>query len=240
MSRSAAKEPLLPTTPLTRKALRDSVYDRILEMLLDGTFAPDRSLSIDALARQLMVSPTPVREALVHLERTGLVSRHALRGYRVAPPLNAHQIHDLCEARLILEVGALDTALWRLEGLSTELQDAHEHHMRTAERLMQIPRDHRQLSDFRPYFEADWSFHWILMQHAHNDYLLQMAESLGSHVHRLRQSVASGLTDASLALAEHGEVLAAVQRGDLEGTREALRQHLQEVERRSTADIGMT
>jgi len=56
----------------------------------------------------------------------------------------------------------------------------------------------------------------------------------------LRQSVASGLTDASLALAEHGEVLAAVQRGDLEGTREALRRHLQEVERRFTADIGMT
>ena len=67
---------------LTRKVLRDDVHDALLQMLLRGRFAPGESLSIDHVARQLGVSPTPVREALVELEHTGLVTRAALRGFR--------------------------------------------------------------------------------------------------------------------------------------------------------------
>src|SRR5690606_5880841 len=71
---------------LERRGLRDRVYDLILEMLLEGDVEPGSRLSIDTLAKQLDVSPTPVREAMVQLERTGLVTREVLKGYRVAPP----------------------------------------------------------------------------------------------------------------------------------------------------------
>lgn len=64
-----------------------------------------KPLGIDGLAQQLDVSPTPVREALVQLESTAMVTRTALRGYRVAPLLSGRQLTDLFDARLLLEVG---------------------------------------------------------------------------------------------------------------------------------------
>ena len=67
---------------IERRGLRDHVYDHILQLLLSGDAAPGERLSIDTIARQLDVSPTPVREAMVQLERTGLVTREALKGYR--------------------------------------------------------------------------------------------------------------------------------------------------------------
>ena len=69
---------------MERRGLRDAVYDRILDQLLRGETEAGGRLSIETLARELSVSATPVREALVQLERTGLVTREALRGYRVA------------------------------------------------------------------------------------------------------------------------------------------------------------
>ena len=82
---------------VARRALRDGVYDAILELLLDGSVAPGASIGIDALARQLGVSPTPVREAMVQLEHTGLVTRAALKGYRAAPPLSAGAMSELVD-----------------------------------------------------------------------------------------------------------------------------------------------
>ena len=89
--------------PLERKVLRDTVYESLVDMLMSGTLAPGASLSIDGLASGLAVSPTPVREALVQLERTGLVFREPLRGYRVAPLLDTDQVAQLCDARAIVE-----------------------------------------------------------------------------------------------------------------------------------------
>ena len=97
--------------------MRDGAYDALLDMLLDGSLRPDVNLSIEGLARELGVSPTPIREALVNLEHTGLITRTALRGYRVAPPFNAEQIGQLLDARAIVELGALDQALRRRDTL---------------------------------------------------------------------------------------------------------------------------
>jgi len=75
-----------------RKVLRDGVFNQLVEMLLGDRLTPGAGLNIDGLARELGVSPTPVREALVQLEHTGLVSRVALRGYRVSAPLTPDEI----------------------------------------------------------------------------------------------------------------------------------------------------
>src|SRR5690606_42041440 len=79
---------------IERRGLRDRVYDRVLVLLLSDEIPPGARLSIETIARQLSVSPTPVREALVQLERTGPVTREALKGYRVAPPLTVDQLHQ--------------------------------------------------------------------------------------------------------------------------------------------------
>ena len=105
---------------IERRGLRDHVYERILQLLLSGEAAPGARLSIDTIARQLNVSPTPVREAMVQLERTGLVTREALKGYRVAPPLGLAQLqelHQLVERLAELRHGHVVDRAVQLEGL---------------------------------------------------------------------------------------------------------------------------
>src|SRR3546814_19594891 len=56
-----------------RTLLRDDVYGRIRDAIVDGTFAPGEQLKDAELAAWLGVSRTPIREALLRLASSGLV-----------------------------------------------------------------------------------------------------------------------------------------------------------------------
>lgn len=56
-----------------RRLLRDDVYGRLRDAIVDGTFAPGEQLKDHELAEWLGVSRTPVREALLRLADAGLV-----------------------------------------------------------------------------------------------------------------------------------------------------------------------
>jgi DNA-binding GntR family transcriptional regulator len=222
---------------VSRRALRDSVYEVVLERVLDGSSPPGSSLNIDLLARQLGVSPTPVREALAMMEPTGLVSREALKGYRVADPLSTAQMEELVEARAVIELAAVEKAAAKRAELLPDLRVAHAHHVLSAHRLTQMHRGDGPpvgYADLREYFTADWNFHLVIMRAADNRYLLQMAESLSAHVHRLRQSIEHDEYDVDHAVAEHAAVLSAFESGAPGAPVEAMRAHLSAVARRST------
>ncbi|MDG6108442.1 GntR family transcriptional regulator [Dactylosporangium aurantiacum] len=59
-------------------------YRCIRERILDGRYQPGRRLVLSTLARDLDVSPVPVREAIRRLEAEGLVSFERNVGARVA------------------------------------------------------------------------------------------------------------------------------------------------------------
>jgi len=221
-----------------RRVLHDELQGLLLKMLLDGTIAPGQNLSIDGIARDLDVSPTPVREALVHLEHTGLAARSPLRGYKVSPPLTVEQIAQLIDAHRIVELGALGIALKDRESLLPELLESHEHQTGVVDALDSEGEDalHSGIDSYREYLAADWAFHLSIMRHSHNHYLIEMAASLDSHVHRLRQTFGHGITDARDACAEQGRILAAIELGDARAAIKAMSTHLKGVRTRSLAD----
>lgn len=227
------------TQVVPRQALRDGVYEALLEKLLDGSMPPGVALGIDSLSRELGVSQTPVREALVQMEHTGLVTRVALKGYRVAPPLSSHQLAELHDARAMLELTAIERAAQHAGDLLPELRAAHAQHVLAAHRVRKLrgggaePADH---SDLREYFDADWEFHLTIIRAAENRFLVQMAESLSAHVHRMRQTVDHGTFDIDQAVAEHAAILAAFESGDPEAPAAAMRAHLSGVAHRSAED----
>lgn len=59
-------------------------YQRIRQRILDGRYQPGHRLVLSALARELNISPVPVREAIRRLEAEGLVSFERNVGARVA------------------------------------------------------------------------------------------------------------------------------------------------------------
>lgn len=67
--------PIPQNTPLIdRRLLRDDVYHRLRDAIVDGTLAPGEQLRDVDLAAWLGVSRTPVREALLRLAEAGLVA----------------------------------------------------------------------------------------------------------------------------------------------------------------------
>ena len=70
-----------------RAPIGESVYQELLARVLSSELGPDDRITIDALARELGVSQTPIREALHRLSADGIVVRNHLSGYRVAPKM---------------------------------------------------------------------------------------------------------------------------------------------------------
>lgn len=222
---------------IQRRGLRDQVYDSVLDLLMSDQVVPGERLGIDSLAAQLKVSPTPVREALVHLERTGLVVREAAKGYRVSEPLGDEQMAELVDARAMLEVQATRWAVASLPDLLPELRRAHtKHEQATAEVLERLQVEPVDLRTYREYFDADAGFHRVIFRFAQNRYLEQMASDLGAHQHRMRQTIVDGEYDVAQALAEHAAILAAAEALDAPATIMAMQDHMAGL--RSRSDHG--
>jgi DNA-binding GntR family transcriptional regulator len=84
----------IPHTPaVDRSLLRDDVYGRLRDAIVDGTFAPGEQLRDGDLAAWLGVSRTPVREALLRLGQGGLVVTYPGRSTMVSP-LDVSAVRD--------------------------------------------------------------------------------------------------------------------------------------------------
>jgi len=66
--------PIPLAAPTRRSLLRDDVYVRLRDLIVDGTLEPGEQLRDIELAEWLGVSRTPVREALLRLQQAGLVA----------------------------------------------------------------------------------------------------------------------------------------------------------------------
>ncbi len=217
-------------TPLERKVLRDTVHDQLFRMLVDGTLAPGASLSIDGLARDLCVSPTPVREALVHLEHTGLVRRAALRGYTIAAPPSLQEVTHLMAARWLVESAALGAAFDRspeaAPPFAAPLADALDAQRRAYDEVARHTNFCPPAQLFA-YLSAEWQFHRSLVEQGGNRYLARMVELLAAEVHRGRRGDDGRPLDVAESLAEHSAIVTAVQAGDRESASAALKAHLE-------------
>jgi DNA-binding GntR family transcriptional regulator len=223
---------------ITQRGLRDRVYDRVLDVLMGPDVEPGMRLSIDGLARTLGVSPTPVREALVQLERTGLVTREANKGYRVAPPLAGDQLEALFDARLIVESGAVELAArGDVEQLRERLVLALSDQAAVAREVAVVGSAQASEELMARYFRSDWQFHQLIFDAARNPFLLEMSDVITTRVHRMRQIVEGGGDDTDRAVHEHQAIVDALA-SDPSSAVAAMRVHIDAVRLRSRADAS--
>lgn len=229
--------PWVRSTPVVRRALQDEVYDAVLAMLLGGEIAPGAQLGIDGLAARLGVSPTPVREALVRLEATTLVERSAMRGYRVAPPMDAAQVEELFEWRVLVECAAAERAYEHREQLVPALGKARARHAALARdlraELPDAPSPERA-TRLRHYVDVDWAFHRLVASHGHNRYLQDVVSRMATNTLRL-QVMSMGVPDAAESLREHGLIEQAFAEGTRDDVSAAVRDHILAVRSRALA-----
>ncbi len=94
---------------MSTDTLKAQAYHHIRERLLVGNWPVDASLSYNKLAKNIGMSCTPVREAVIQLESEGLLEKHEVFGIR-PKQLNRSDIEELFELRISLEGGAAKIA----------------------------------------------------------------------------------------------------------------------------------
>ncbi|KRV47887.1 GntR family transcriptional regulator [Wenjunlia vitaminophila] len=207
-----------PSVP-KRPDLVNGVYEEVKAMVMDHRIAPGGRLGIQALARALAVSPTPVREALARLESDGLVVKRSLSGYRATELLDRQGVEELFEMRMLLEPYAAARAA----------EHATEAQLDLMERLLEEMRERPELgesyAEYGGFATLDQRFHELIAEASGRRLLGDAVERLHVHLHLFRLSPVAGASPDTLA--EHGRVLRALLRHSPDRAAAAMEEHLQ-------------
>ena len=120
------------------------VVKRVREAILDEVFQPGERLGEIELAEKFDVSRSPVREALVSLEKEGTVIISPYKG-AIVRPLSAAEVLDIADLRLALISLALKPAYRHLS--PADLDHAYD----LAKRLTRV-------NNAKDFFEYNWQF----------------------------------------------------------------------------------
>jgi DNA-binding GntR family transcriptional regulator len=204
-------------------SLTDIAYNTLLEAIINQDFQPGASISIDSLARQLNMSNTPVREALMRANGERLVSQKTNHGFVVSNILTPTELHHLFDVRYVLEIHALTAADITPDSVKTVTALVEQ---------MQATSDGTIYNDFRDYMVMDYQFHMALIKLADNSFLADAWDDLHVHLHLSRLYTGVGLFDRNHSTAEHQAILEALQSGDKKKAVTLLSQHIKRVEKR--------
>jgi DNA-binding GntR family transcriptional regulator len=209
----------LPT--VGRVALADHVRIAIYDNLLNLTIAPGGRINIDGVARELQVSPTPVREALARLEAEELVVKRPMAGYLAAPLLEAAALADLLELRLQVEPWLAQLAARADRSARIQLREL-------VSRSGQPPAPTPAAAA-----AADRELHDRIALLAGNASAHQMLQRLNAQFHVYRfHATRAAIPDPR---AEHAAVAQAIAAGDGKAAQERMRRHLSQARDRVLA-----
>jgi DNA-binding GntR family transcriptional regulator len=201
--------------PLHGKSLHDGVAARLRTMVFERQLAPGQWIDEKALARQWLVSRTPLREALKVLAAEGLVELVPQRGCRVIELTDADAdklfpVMALLEGRCALEAASklTDTELAELKRLHDELER------------------HAAARDVNGYYRANHVFHSRVQALADNRWLDRVTGDLRKFLRLLRgrQLNLPGRIDASID--EHRVLIDAFMQRDAARAERAMHDHL--------------
>lgn len=196
-----------------------SVYLTLRQRFANGELAPSERLTEAALAKELNVSRTPVREALGRLQADGLVVPMA-RGVAVAT-LGSAEIEQLYELRAVLEgLAAAQTARMHAAGQIAPAE------IRAIERAAEEVERAVAEGDVKHSARANLAFHRAFGHAPGNPFL---EDALHRVWDRIAVSTVSNLSDdkwAKSVLTQHDKICRAVVAGDEDAARQAAEEHI--------------
>lgn len=195
--------------------LRDVVFNTLRQAILRGELKPGERLMEIQLANKLGVSRTPIREAIRKLELEGLVLMIPRKGAEVAQ-ITEKSLRDVLEVRRALEELAVQLACKRMtpEGLEA-LKKAEE------EFEAVLLSD-----DITVVAEADVAFHDNIYQATDNQRLIQLLNNLREQMYRYRVEYLKRKECHPQLLAEHRNIIQAIENSDLETAMKITCQHI--------------
>lgn len=200
---------------------RDRALAYLREQVLPDPGRQGTFVNEQAIATEVGVSRTPVREALLILASDGLVQMLPQRGAYI-PAIGAREIHELFDLRGLLERHAASTII----AAGTDPVDRLRQIISEQDRI--AARDDHGLADARDFIDADRRFHQELVDAAGSALLSRTYAGLRDR--QLRAGVAAMLKRASRwqnVCGEHSAIVDGLAAGDEQLLHRMIDDHLQ-------------
>ncbi len=203
-----AIDPPLPLTKLAYEALRDSI--------LSGRLVPGVTYNEQSLAKDLGISKTPVREALLELANQGLVTILPRKGVMVTH-FNERDIEEVFEVRLTIEAAVAEKAASLTPrpnfGRIEQALGAQEEAIRN--------------KDMAAFVEADRRFHVVFGELVKNRRLSAILERARDLIHLMgREAIVAG-TRPEEVVRDHRYIVEAIRAGTPQEARRAMTAHIE-------------
>jgi DNA-binding GntR family transcriptional regulator len=207
-----------------------SVVERIRDAILTGELSPGQRLVEAELTERFETTRGTVREALVHLEGLGLVTRERNRGARVRA-ITLEEAVEVTEARAVLE------GLCAAKAAAGATDDEREELVELGRALTRTVA----AEDVVGYSNLVQDIHRLIREIARQDTVADLLERLRYQSVRYHFSIALLPGRLSVGLREHLEVIDAVTRSSPQEAEAVMRDHLTNVIAllRELADSGV-
>lgn len=200
---------------MAQDLLKDVVYKRIKDMIINGSLPMGGKLSESALAVRLAASKAPVRDALRRLQSEGLVQIKPKSGTFVFS-LSDVEFKDLLEFRFYVEAKAMSLSL-----------------KKNPKQLVQEISAILDNMDFCisngstvEYIRLDNLFHEALFNWCQNPYLTQSYSLISSRMATIRHYMGSNDEHMNRSYQQHVTIVNALRDNDYETAVEALQGHI--------------
>lgn len=191
-------------------SLRDQVVEQVRTAIIEGRMKPNDHIIESTLTRELGVSRTPVREALILLEREGLVVSTPNRGAFVRA-FDDKAITEIFSSRINLENFAAERVIDKLAE-----EDFLQLESLIAQQEAAIAR-----KDSKTARSIDMDFHWHIIRRTEHSWIIRNWEELVAQIAALLYMRAEGMVaegleyNEYLATSDHGAIVAAYRSGDV-------------------------
>lgn len=202
-------------------SLSDKAYEIIKEAIISNKLKPGEILAEEKLAEELQISRTPIKAALLKLVYEEIAEINQSKNV-VVSDITQKDIEDITLVRESLE----SLAVLLLKDNITKKQ-IDEIKSKYIEQLHMIENNKNE--DF---IELDYEFHVKIAEYTNNSFLREMIKK--ANLTTKRFLILSGTVNqyGSMANKEHKEIIDYIEKGEFELASEAMKKHLQNVNKR--------
>jgi len=199
----AAKKKLSIREIRVEENLRTRVESSLAAAIISGELEQGELITVPVLAVQFAVSATPVREAMLDLEKRGFVESVKNKGFRVTT-VSTRDLQEIVEIRTWLEAPAMRI-------VASHLKDAPLERFRT---LVDRIVANAEKIDFKAYLAADTAFHLALLELTGNRRLVDIVSELRKQTRMVGLSALGNTVVLQKSALEHHELLDLLGAGD--------------------------
>jgi DNA-binding GntR family transcriptional regulator len=196
--------------------LTEKAYQNVKSMIFEQKLAPGQKLTYGELSKTFKMSPTPVINALHRLEREGMVVSAPFKGFYVKR-IDYQEAWDLFGVREALETYAVEQAISVADPDDLLLLEE-----KMAEHASYKPKVYD-----RKRFMLDAEFHIQLASMTRNQVLTRQLSTIFEHFYTRFKFDTVPLDRLESAAGEHRAILEKIKRKDTNGSRDAMRIHVQ-------------